>query len=741
MPSSSPTQMQLYFAGIEDVYSYDKGEIDIGWDVPYYDGNVADLEGVVTYHIFIALGLFNYSSTLMNQTVDQLILEFEGNGTFQYHSISGEIFDIELNSTFHGELHSLLVVAELNGLFSQNTANTEIEVSDTSPKLQEGVDIKGIFVPSEDLQITLDTVDSEDLLHDLSFAGSLQQEHLDLNVGDNIFGISSEVSNFFRRIIAVKHSADDLLLFSVVKIPLEEVFDELDLEASLPISRKSPGITTSSGRKLFFKAAWNWVKKGVNKVVDFLSKATKKVIGIIGKGLKFLESLVKGKFGENFTILDVKENFQEELVPDYVTLKGYFEFTCKLQVAVKISLKRVYGEVRLGADYEVGARLDFEASGSEKKEKTINLWTGVPQRYFLTIIEINVRPKVDLVAKVEASYEASAHIEAQYYGDSSAAVIADTSSSKKVSSDFKKPSFKQRKFSVDLKGEAELTSSVTIVLQAQIGLYDKLLSASTGVSIGFEFTAAGGLTLINQETPIVHIDKFDVNLELDIPLSASALWGKYPIAKTSIYKKSWPLLRLPSAEIRIKKDLFCELGGGENGNNVAALELGLSKNNADSIIKNKFVGDVAWYGEDIKAWDLLNRNSQHLTVSNKNVLSSISPLPVGKIYVALQQQFPPLIKRLHAIEFDKLVGDGDAVECLEAGSCSGDKFFDSLSADLSFDFNANVFLSEVLPNVYEPSTVYKFNDLMKALKQLQNSNKFSLWLGKNPFVRLTCIWP
>ncbi len=667
LPSEGPSEVPtLDFDGIEDAYSFTLGEIDISWDVPYYQDDVAELEGVV-YHIFVALGMFDYTSALMDRSVEDLIPQFQDFQTSQYHSVSGATLEIELNSAYVGELHSLLVVAELDGLFSKNTLTTRIRVSDTSPKLREGVEIKGIFVPSEDLQITLGTPNSIDLPHNLSFAGSLEQEHLALSVGDNIFGFNSKACNFLRNIVAVEESSNDLLVLSVVMIPLEAAFEELDLEASLPMSHKMHGVIRSSRRKLFFDDAFNWVKRQVKKAVDFLSEATKTVINVIGKGVEFIKGLVDGEFGESFTIIDINEKFEEELVPDHVTLSGNMDFETKLQVSVKISLERLYADVSLAADYEFGTRLDFEGSSSEENEKTVNLFSGTPLRFWLGVIEINVRPNVDLVTKVEASYDATAHFEVEYYGGSSFGVVADTSSDNKVDTKFVAPTFEQRTFSVDLDGKAEITASVALVLKASVGVYDQLLSAEAGLSIGLKFGAAGGSILINEETPIVYVEKFDVDIELGIPLSASALYGKYPLAQTNIYENSWPILRLPTADINISNNLSCLKGTGENGSNFASLELGLSKKNAESKIPNEFVNGVRWYGEDLDTWDLSDTNSDdYLTISNKNVISSTSPLPTGKIYVTLEQQVPPVIKRLYTVELNELVDDTDAVECLDA---------------------------------------------------------------------------
>ena len=92
-------------------------------------------------------------------------------------------------------------------------------------------------------------------------------------------------------------------------------------------------------------------------------------------------------------------------------------------------------------------------------------------------------------------------------------------------------------------------------------------------------------------------------------------------------------------------------------------------------------------------------------------------------------------------EFEFPWGDGLDGECIafcddgksEAdGPCGGDTFFDKLINDLSDEFNSRIFLSQP-PDPNDPpvpSTVYKFEDFITALKKLQDAGRdFAFWYG------------
>jgi hypothetical protein len=148
----------LLFDGIENAASLNAGRIDIMWDFPSYNGEVPDLE-TVKYHIFGTVGSYNVSSALENVTIEELISHFISEGvddsTIQHHLVEGDVFEFSLNTTFLGELHTVFVIAEADGVFSTNVEATELYASSSNPVMKEGVNIVGMFIPTENLTISI----------------------------------------------------------------------------------------------------------------------------------------------------------------------------------------------------------------------------------------------------------------------------------------------------------------------------------------------------------------------------------------------------------------------------------------------------------------------------------------------------------------------------------------------------------------------------------------------------------
>ena len=65
------------FDGVVDIVSFEKGEIDVFWDPPTYFGEFENLDlEAITYHVFVALGEFDFKSELGNSTIEVLIDDF-----------------------------------------------------------------------------------------------------------------------------------------------------------------------------------------------------------------------------------------------------------------------------------------------------------------------------------------------------------------------------------------------------------------------------------------------------------------------------------------------------------------------------------------------------------------------------------------------------------------------------------------------------------------------------------------
>ncbi len=131
------------------------------WDLPSFAGEVPDLE-TIHYHVFSTVGSYNVKSARENFTIEELISHFESEGAdnnmFQHHLVAGDAFEFSVNTAFLGELHTIFVIAEADGVFSTNSDATEIYASSSDPIMKDGVNIVGMFVPTQNLNITITAI-------------------------------------------------------------------------------------------------------------------------------------------------------------------------------------------------------------------------------------------------------------------------------------------------------------------------------------------------------------------------------------------------------------------------------------------------------------------------------------------------------------------------------------------------------------------------------------------------------
>ena len=163
------------FYGIDSIYSENQGEATIVFDHPE---NVLDdcIQKTIVYDLFIAPVDYDPKTVLKNIASDipELIKIFGTDSSLQHFTYTDLTGDnqIDLLSLNPGP-HTFFMTAELNGVYSKNTALTQIVVSSESPKLKAGVNIVGIFVPSKTINITLAPTGFEDSRspHELEFSG------------------------------------------------------------------------------------------------------------------------------------------------------------------------------------------------------------------------------------------------------------------------------------------------------------------------------------------------------------------------------------------------------------------------------------------------------------------------------------------------------------------------------------------------------------------------------------------
>jgi hypothetical protein len=277
-----PTQFPFLFDGIDNAGSVYRGVIDIIWDFPMYgNGDIVDLDAV-RYHILSYAGYYDFKSASAKDLVSEFELNSLNTTDVQYHLVdNGEVLEFTFNTTLYGEMHSILVIAEVNGVFSRNTEATSLYSSEADPVLKEGVNIVGIFVPTENLLIKV-----SDDSKVLEFDGPVRQEHKDLVMGDYVLGLSTSLEIFCLLVTSVVESSDMRVVLNTEAAKVEDVYDAFDFEVSFGMSRPDKVEANQLSRykhrhllerralfqrKLgWFDSAINWLKGGIEKGINWI---------------------------------------------------------------------------------------------------------------------------------------------------------------------------------------------------------------------------------------------------------------------------------------------------------------------------------------------------------------------------------------------------------------------------------------------------------------------------------------
>ena len=99
-PTPSPrTYLLDDFKGLSNAYSMKKGEIFVNWDRSFLE----ELEGV-RFDVFVANGVYNFTSALESVSVESLIEIFSLNITSQYFSVEADSKRKTQGSSIHSTL-------------------------------------------------------------------------------------------------------------------------------------------------------------------------------------------------------------------------------------------------------------------------------------------------------------------------------------------------------------------------------------------------------------------------------------------------------------------------------------------------------------------------------------------------------------------------------------------------------------------------------------------------------------
>ena len=421
------------FDGIDDAISLFQGALSIIWDFPHYvNGDIVDLESV-RYHILSYAGTFDFKSVLenSNHTAETLISEFEVNSVnetsgIQYHLVDdGEVFKFDLNTTFYGKAHALLVIAEVDGVLSRNANGIEVYASEVDPVVKEDVNIVGIFVPTDRLEVRV----SEDNTM-LEFDGPVRQEHKDLVAGDYVYGISSSPNEeFFLLVTSVIESSDQRVVLSTEVPKLEDVFDEIDFELAVAMSRPEKVETSPSSRhkhrhliqarqSRLRERRLNWFLDGLQFIGDAVSGA---FTGAFEAGKDLWNVVTNGEVEKSFELIDIREEMTFEVKPSHKNstfevsseigkMELKIDVRSDIYVSMKVSFDQVKAEAGWRATYSTNFDLALYGDSELTLKKTLKEWPKQNHKFMVVVVPVwlDVQFKLDGKFSVKTSSDVGA---------------------------------------------------------------------------------------------------------------------------------------------------------------------------------------------------------------------------------------------------------------------------------------------------------------------------------------------
>jgi len=706
------------------------------WDVPTFHDEIPDLESTI-YHIFTAVGNFNYQSMLVNTTIDEMIRFFNESESSQYDTVSGEEFQYVVETEYLNQVHSILVIAESDTVRSKNTIPTVIIASDMEPRMKDGVNVIGIFLPTDHLDIYTNSTDGESTI---TFSGALLPDHQSMVTGDIITGITSNADTFMLQVVNVLILSSSKVVLQTSQPKLEDIFQELEFEYSFPASRPNRTVISSSSARRYGRILrriktrrlcfWDfgWVGDGANWFAGVVTDGAKWVGDRFVEGFEALSNLAQGRLDERMRIIDMKASLDAFGGGGAVSLSGDFEVRSDLQVQLRI-FEGVSASTSFTVSYGMDIELDLKASIEQKAERDWNIWQGRKNERLFMIgpvpIEISWQPKLDAKADITCSLEANAKFSAGFDGGSSMSAGMSLIPPD-MYANYNPPTFNPYYSFDGVEASASLDATVAVILSVDVDFYKGLITTNTGLYLGVSFGTTVETTDVGSEV-ILALSKFDLNLDFKIPFTVgTVLDDSLSFVDTNFYEQSWPILQLPEGRFRVG-DHFCEVGDGSNTATIRDITVSPY---SDSWIKSGFRGQADFYF-DSEEWDVTRESSTSVSIE-RQIVDSDSHSAQGDVYVAIKPSIPPFpLPMVYSVDLADVLNTQDEVACLSAGSCS-DSFFDTLASDLSSVFDTSVFLSQPPDENADPvpSTIYKFADLMSAVKKLEGT-QFEFWLGDN----------
>ena len=360
IPTSVPSLMpsiSIDFEGIIDTYSLYKGELSVTFERPELVG-VLDLD-FLTYDLFVVVVESRDSTkTDFDQSIPSLIDVFDAvdnsGSYFRHHIVASDlpqnILAVQLPESMHGKIVDVFMSANYDGTYSTNTGSSRLHVSNDNPLFKDSVNVVGLFVPiPNNLTITVDDILPSDSSSDhfVNFTGGpFTSETEGLQPGDYIIGFDSEYfKSFLRYVVEKVESSSSQLVYRVRGARMTELYETLDLSASLSVSRR--GTNDADAEADTFSS----VPEGQDRVASVIGASWQEEASIDRYLARVSRDLGK----------KIEYEKQDVYFDDLVTLA--MDLSLSLSIQIKESIL-VHADMKLESDYsgESDYATEYESS-------------------------------------------------------------------------------------------------------------------------------------------------------------------------------------------------------------------------------------------------------------------------------------------------------------------------------------------------------------------------------------------
>lgn len=588
---------------------------------------------------------------------------FETEEAKQYHNVTGELAYV-FNTTNLGQLHWILVTAELEDLHSSNVLPSKVKASETSPRIREGVDVKGVFVPTSNLDISLDventTATSLVDAGEIAFSGLLLPNHQNLTVGDFISGFTTIGDPFLLNVTAVVLSNNTDVILEVVTLSLEAIYEEADFEFSIAASRDRND-TASYGTS---RRSRELVLRSYHRRLGFWSKVGNFITDAVNGIVDTITDILTFDISKTFEIFQIRPSFDIDVTSN-IDWSGFVGVRSDLIFTLKIGAQNeASAELSLSYSMETRVTIDAAATLADwKDDKT--LWEGKKKcKVFMAgkiPVIVHYQPKVDFEAGLSLEASGSAVASVSGSGGSSVSAAVTTSG---INTDVVPISFTPES-SFDATAKVSLEAFADLIFRGEVEIYGGLLTANAGLKLGAGLDATVALFQIEPgelRQMVIVLEKLDFLFRYGIPLSVgSVLVDEEDWLSTEIFKGTKKILTLPEAEFDLGGHI-CEINEETDNREgkVVKIEVKEKAVVADPpLLPNGFstTHDVQWWvGGDYhdNSWAITQIGRYNIFISRSVNPLNVSPAQNGPVFAAVVPSFPgiALLPVMYQVQLD-----------------------------------------------------------------------------------------